>query len=109
MSHMLQVTPRLRLRAQIRTPSKIALHYCRRWFLVDLIATLPFELLGELFGFSSQGILTQFLRVNRPHAHLRSPPRLSVQVAYHHRAVCTSKASNCPSLLPGLSLHHRPL
>lgn len=38
-------------------PAKIAMHYLRGWFLIDLVAAIPFDLL--LFGTDTDEVSSQ--------------------------------------------------
>lgn len=42
-------------------PGKIAVHYFRGWFLIDLVAAIPFDLL--LFGSDTDEVLQLFKRL----------------------------------------------
>ena len=41
----------------ISQPSKIAVHYFRGWFIIDLVAAIPFDLL--LVGSDTDEVITQ--------------------------------------------------
>ena len=47
----------------ISQPSKIAVHYFRGWFIIDLVAAIPFDLL--LVGSDTDEVITQSLYTNR--------------------------------------------
>ena len=46
----------------ISQPSKIAVHYFRGWFIIDLVAAIPFDLL--LVGSDTDEVITQSLYTN---------------------------------------------
>ena len=49
-------------------PGKIAVHYFRGWFLIDLVAAIPFDLL--LFGSDTDEVLSRTYYNMFPHLEL---------------------------------------
>jgi len=42
----------------VSQPSKIAVHYFKGWFLIDLVAAIPFDLL--IFGSSTDEVIKNY-------------------------------------------------
>ena len=45
----------------VSQPSKIAVHYFRGWFIIDLVAAIPFDLL--LFGSDTDEVQTLKIKI----------------------------------------------
>lgn len=41
----------------VSNPGRIAVHYFRGWFIIDLVAAIPFDLLLYLFGTNTDEVM----------------------------------------------------
>lgn len=78
-------------------PAKIALHYLRGWFVIDLVAAIPFDLL--LFGTDTDEVSRLYLALIHhfmSHEHMTKIVIVSKQVpeleANSHQTI------NCPKI-----------